>query len=434
MELRTVRIEITNYLAEESKERLKETMLQCQRVFEFFAKLGGKHKSVSYMNLHKFGYAEIIAEFPDLPTTYIQSTAKQALACLDAYNTQQRKLATKYYRKAYYWREHKDIKKAEKYEEKRKKYEDNLWNYKGIKTSLSLCLNKTSLSRRGNLTTFSCIGKRIRILHDIPKYFSEKYNTDQKNLQSGFVVYDEKAAKFSLLLSFKVEQKKTDGTEIIGIDRGIYNLATLSDGTIFNSKKHYKVKRKYQYLRSKLQQKGTRSAKRLLKKRSKRERRFMRDVNHCITKQLASRKNVSTYVLENLKNIRSNNEEKAKNYEKGKKKKNRWLSNWSFFEFQTFLEYKCWDHGIRVAYVDPRYTSQKCSNCGKVEKTNRQGSRYRCSCGYSANADINAARNIRLNYLNMLTSAASESGSQAAVNQPYVSGVSVANLLLVTRD
>ena len=86
MELRTVRIEITNSLAEESKERLKETMLQCQRVFEFFAKLGCKHKSVSYMNLHKFGYAEIIAEFPDLPTTYIQSTAKQALACLDAYN------------------------------------------------------------------------------------------------------------------------------------------------------------------------------------------------------------------------------------------------------------------------------------------------------------------------------------------------------------
>ena len=51
--------------------------------------------------------------------------------------------------------------------------------------------------------------------------------------------------------------------------------------------------------------------------------------------------------------------------------------------------------GVFVEYIDPAYTSQRCSACGLVKKSNRKNqSTYRCSCGLSLNADLNAARNI----------------------------------------
>lgn len=54
-----------------------------------------------------------------------------------------------------------------------------------------------------------------------------------------------------------------------------------------------------------------------------------------------------------------------------------------------------WKYGISIALVNPRYTSQECSHCHKIEKENRDSGNYDCSCGFSGNADINAAINIR---------------------------------------
>jgi len=57
--------------------------------------------------------------------------------------------------------------------------------------------------------------------------------------------------------------------------------------------------------------------------------------------------------------------------------------------------------GVQVVAVDPRYTSQKCSRCGKTSKSSRDLGQhlYSCSCGLHLNDDLNAARNIRANYL-----------------------------------
>jgi transposase len=109
---------------------------------------------------------------------------------------------------------------------------------------------------------------------------------------------------------------------IIGIDRGLYNLVTLSDGTNISSKACKAVKRKYAYNRSMVQARGIRSAKRKLKRVAGKEKRYVTDCNHCITKRLAANTDVQTYVLEDLTGIRT-----QKN--KGKKF-NSWLSNWSF--------------------------------------------------------------------------------------------------------
>lgn len=118
--------------------------------------------------------------------------------------------------------------------------------------------------------------------------------------------------------------------------------------------------------------------------------RFARDCNHCVTKKLASDTRVSVYILEDLRGIRK--------HRRGRKI-NSWLSQWPFYQFQCFLEYKCTLNGIEVRYIDPRYTSQKCSACGMIDKEARKKSRYVCKrCGHQEHADINASKNIRDNY------------------------------------
>jgi transposase len=50
----------------------------------------------------------------------------------------------------------------------------------------------------------------------------------------------------------------------------------------------------------------------------------------------------------------------------------------------------------RVERVKPHFTSQRCSACGLVDAKSRESqARFRCiACGYTLNADVNAARNI----------------------------------------
>jgi IS605 OrfB family transposase len=121
------------------------------------------------------------------------------------------------------------------------------------------------------------------------------------------------------------------------------------------------------------------------------------------------------YVLENLTGIR-------KQKSRGKKL-NKWLSNWSFFQLEQFLIYKATAIGKTVVYVDPRYTSQKCSNCGIVDKDSRNGSHYSCNgCGYQEQADINAAKNIRNNHIISIADHKDRKIEQAVVNKPIVAG------------
>ena len=107
----------------------------------------------------------------------------------------------------------------------------------------------------------------------------------------------------------------------------------------------------------------------------------------------------ATIVLENLKNIRDTSK-----MGRGKQKKNvenkRRLHSWSFDQLYSFVEYKAQERGIQVIKVDPRHTSQTCSLCGHQHRSNRRSqSLFLCrSCGYSLNADLNAAYNIRDKY------------------------------------
>lgn len=75
---------------------------------------------------------------------------------------------------------------------------------------------------------------------------------------------------------------------------------------------------------------------------------------------------------------------------------NKSILDQGWYKFRMQLEYKsCWRGGIVVA-INPRYTSQICSQCSAVSKDNRktQSSFVCTNCGLGINADINAARNI----------------------------------------
>lgn len=74
----------------------------------------------------------------------------------------------------------------------------------------------------------------------------------------------------------------------LGVDMGIVNLATTSDGDHSVGDKVIGFRKRHRRLRKRLQRKETKSAKRLLKKRSLKEARFAADVNHQISKKIVT--------------------------------------------------------------------------------------------------------------------------------------------------
>ncbi|MGA9382632.1 MAG: transposase, partial [Phormidium sp.] len=101
------------------------------------------------------------------------------------------------------------------------------------------------------------------------------------------------------------------------------------------------------------------------------------------------------------------------------KKVNKWLGSWPFYQQEQFLTYKSIALGKKVVHVDPSYTSQKCNICKHIKKTTRHKSRFHCkNCGHKTHADLNAARNIRDDYILSSTPGTEEQGS---VNNPGVS-------------
>jgi len=216
-----------------------------------------------------------------------------------------------------------------------------------------------------------------------------------------------------VFLNIVVSTEKTDIPKIntyIGIDRGIKKIAVTSEKQFFSGSEIKRITDKCEKLKSKLQSKGTKSAKRHLKKLSKKVNRYRRDINHCIAKQVVqSVKPGSTIVLEELTGIRQN--------VRLRKKQRTEVHKWNFYQFEQFLKYKAEEKGIQVEYVSARYTSQKCSKCGHISRSNRKTqSNFKCvQCSYQLNADLNAAFNIKQNYLDSISYP-----SQAVVNQPIV--------------
>lgn len=180
-------------------------------------------------------------------------------------------------------------------------------------------------------------------------------------------------------------------TGFLGVDLGIKNLAVTSDGEVMSGAHVASLRERHDRLRAKLQKKGTKSAKRLLKRRRAKEARFSRDVNHRLAKAIVRRAMDTgrAIAVEDLTGIR----ERTATVRKAQRRAH---SSWAFAHLRHCISYKAALAGVPMLAVDPRYTSQTCPCCGTVDKRNRPTrDRFRCiACGYAAAADHAAAVNI----------------------------------------
>ncbi len=176
----------------------------------------------------------------------------------------------------------------------------------------------------------------------------------------------------------------------IGVDLGIVNIATTSTGYRAAGRGLNRHRNRQLELRRKLQAKGTKSAKRRLKHRSRKEARHAANINHVISKKIvsAAERTGRGIALEDLTGIRDR--------VRLRKDQRAPLHSWSFHQLGRFIAYKALRAGVPLVYVDPAYTSQQCSECGHIDRKNRvDQATFACrSCGIVLNADDNASHNI----------------------------------------
>lgn len=235
--------------------------------------------------------------------------------------------------------------------------------------------------KKDSVSIWSVDGRlRIPIICHNPKYFTHIKGEADLITRKG---------KFYLFQTVDIPEEDIKDIEgFIGIDFGIVNLAVTSDGEIYSGKGSENIRKRATAFKRKLQKCGSKDAKRHLVKYSGKERRFKKHINHEISKRIINNalKTRRGIALEDLKGF-SPTVRKAQRETFGK---------WAFYELRQFIEYKAKLLGIPVVFIDPRHTSQTCSACGFISRSNRKSqSLFSCtSCGKALNADHNAARNI----------------------------------------
>jgi putative transposase len=200
--------------------------------------------------------------------------------------------------------------------------------------------------------------------------------------------------KWFLLLTVAVPAgAPIPATDSIGVDLGLANIATDSDGDQHSGEDVERIRRKHNLQPRRLQRKGAKGAKKKLRRLAGKEARFRRHENHRISQAIVGKAKGADrgIALEDLKGIRE------RITARGTDARNR-LSGWSFGQLDGFLAYKAELAGVPVVTVDPRDTSRTCAECGHGEKSDRKSrAGFVCkACGHRGHADRNAALNIAL--------------------------------------
>ncbi|MGP3980409.1 RNA-guided endonuclease InsQ/TnpB family protein [Streptomyces sp. KR80] len=187
------------------------------------------------------------------------------------------------------------------------------------------------------------------------------------------------------------EPLNADPVDWIGVDRGIVNLATTSDGTHYSGRRLTRYRRWQARKKAELQAKQTRSARRRLKRRAKKEARHAAHINHTISKECVAvaKRTGRGIALEELRGIRDR-------VRPGRDQRAA-LSSWPFYQLDQYIAYKAERAGVPVIWVDAAYTSQMCPRCGHTAKANRPTRDHFCCrrCGLAGPADVVAGVNVR---------------------------------------
>ena len=348
----------------EQAKALKETLQTANAACDFLSSLSWEHQTFGQFALHKIGYHAVRDTFGLSSQVIVRCVSKVA----DAYKLDKKAQRT-----------FKPLGAIA--------YDDRILSFKLPKSQVSIW---TTAGRQ--TIPFVCGDKQRKLL-------------ETRQGESDLVLVK---GRWFLLVTCNIEVPEPDEpTGALGVDFGICEIATTSAGKSYSGDKIKQLRRKLREHRRRLQSVGTKSARRRLRKLSRRQRNFTRNTNHCISKELVKDAKASNkaLVLENLKGIR----ERAHGFNT----EMRWqMGNWAFGQLRQFCAYKAERAGIAVFAVDAAYTSRTCHKCGHCEKANRKSqSHFQClSCDYTANADFNAAVNI---------------SNRAAINRPIVSSLAV---------
>lgn len=233
------------------------------------------------------------------------------------------------------------------------------------------------------------------------------------------ITYNERKRKWMMIISYTFEAIKDETLNediTLGIDLGIVNVATMSlydsKNNSFNSIAwkeriipgdeliHYRQKiearRKSLYIATKWSsdnasghgyKRKTKTANKISDKYS----RFRDTYNHKISRYI-----VDLAVKHKAKNIQMEDLSGFSDYQSESL-----LANWSYYDLQQKIKYKAEEKGINVIFINPQYTSKRCSKCGNIHEGNRDcknnQAKFECIvCGHKENADINASKNIAI--------------------------------------
>jgi len=366
---------------------LKATLEQYTACFNTVCREGFTTGCSNGVELHKRTYYPLRAEYPDLPAQLVCSARVKATEAVKSART---------------WK----IKKEKAYPqrvEKARKQGKPLPVFKPVRCPHSklVCIRYDQRSYWVKWETLTCsvatVNGRVELPFTVPAHLRQYVGY---KVCSADLCY--RKGRFTLHIVVSLPEPAIVPTqEMIGVDLGLNRPAVTSNRHFLGEKRWKEQERRIFRLKRKLQAKGTRSAKRHLKKLSKKQFRLHRDHDHVLSKRIVQYATPgSTLVLENLTHIRETSQ-----MGRGKQKKNvenkRRLHSWSFAQLYSFIEYKAQARGIAVVRIDPRHTSQTCSRCGYHHRANRRSQAlFHCrSCGYQLNADLNAAYNIREKYL-----------------------------------
>ena len=354
-------------LSSEQKTVLKKTLQAANATCNYISKYAFDNKEFNYFALQRILYSYLRQEF-NLPSQI-------AIKCLQ-------KVAKSYV---------KDKSKLNKFFELGSiDYDDRILTWKDESISI------TTINGRLKAVPFACYRRATELLQFRAKEHKLVFRNKQFYIHASCNTQE---APLAISKGF------------LGVDLGIVNLATSSDGNSYSGKLIDKNRIKYSKLRSILQSCKTRSAKRKLKTVSRKQSNFVKNTNHCISKEIVRSAKALDFgiALEALHKIKTP-------VSKTQKERHQ---KWSFYQLRSFIFYKAQISGVKTVLVNPRNTSRACSRCGFVDRKNRKTrDNFKClSCGLELNADFNASLNI--------SNLAELSETRAPVNEPIVAFANV---------
>jgi len=370
-----------NYATQIKKDYIENVLTEYNRLVNFYIEKFYKDKLLNNLKRKE----EINCE-TWLSTRMMKQASKQAIEIIKSCRVKESNSKFKRYKKLYAIFMKKNI--HNNFTNKRYKDLNLIYKKKPIYKNLLLPLDSRFLEIQFDKNSFDCWFKlqSFTTKSKIIKVPSKKYNYFNNKIKQGFSIKSSGSLYkqgnnfyIKILLEKETPKIKNEGKQI-GLDLGINKLISTSEG--------YTGGGKIKELLNQLDNKEY---------ASKSYKRKTIQIKNYIKEELnkLDLKNISLIVLENLKNISKN----TKKEKRVNKKVRKYLSRWNYRLFSESLKQKCEENGVYLTFVDPAYTSQTCSHCGNVDKANRVGEKYSCQCGYSADADINGAKNILQFYL-----------------------------------